>query len=71
MCCLELILHSLSRIVAVLLFDLLTQGRLHVLVVLRLHGVGGVGGRIGSALSGEVLQGGTGRTALTGRSVVN
>ena len=76
---LDLILLSLSRIVAILLLDLLAQGRLHVLVVLLVHGVGRVGlgaVRVVGAVpcltwAGEVLKGWTWRTALTWRSVVN
>ena len=49
-----------------LLLDL-TQGGLHVLGVLGLHGVGvGLGG-----LAGEVLKRGTGGAALARRPVVN
>ena len=74
---LDLILLSLSGIVAILLLDLLAQGRLHILVVLGLHGVGGVGlGVVCGAApcltwDREVLKRWTGRTALTWRSVVN
>ena len=52
-----------------LLLDL-TEGGLHVLGVLGLHGVGvGLGGTL--ARNGEVLKGGTGGAALARRAVVN
>ena len=64
---------------AILLLDLLAQGGLHVLVVVRLHGVGGVGLGVGRVVgpapsltwAREVLERGTGGAALAWRSVVN